>query len=376
MTKKRGAASGGRPSPGDIGSFLRLLTKSGNYSLMRRVMEPIYILRSFCSGKKTVRRILNAILLALSLLLLAGTIAGRLEEARTGTPASVFGIKPVVVMSGSMEPALRTHSVALVRLTPDVEEGDIVLFKSGGAFMLHRFLGEAPGDGDAAADDDCSGAAGGFIITGGDSNAEADFSPLPRENVLGRVVLPLNWTAPLVELFYKFRDGDIVRTAVSPLILPLHGPASAGPGAGSGAVAGTELGPGPGSPPHAYLSDTPAPLPEDQVLDLFNASREAAGLERLTALPALAEAAFVRAREAAVSWSHTRPDGSPWYTAGAGTAYGENLARGYRTPGEVCDAWMASPSHASNILFPGFRFVSIASYISSTGCRYWSAEFS
>ncbi len=367
MAKKRGAASGGRPSPGSIGSFLRLLTKSGNYSLIRRFMEPIYILRSFCSGKKTVRRILNAILLALSLLLLAGTIAGRLEEARTGTPAGVFGVKPVVVMSGSMEPALRTHSVALVRLTPDVEEGDIVLFRSRGAFMLHRFLGEAPDEGDAAA---------GCIITGGDSNAEADFTPLPRENVLGRVVLPLNWTAPLVELFYKFRDGDLVRTAVSPLILPLHGPASAGPGAGSGTGAGTEPGPGPGAPPQASLSDTPAPLPEDQVLDLFNASREAAGLERLTALPALAEAALIRAREAAVSWSHIRPDGSPWYTAGAGTAYGENLARGYPTPDEVCDAWMASPSHASNILFPGFRFVSIASYISSTGCRYWSAEFS
>ena len=350
MARKRGAASGGRPSPG---SFLRMLTKSGNYSLIRRFMEPIYILRSFCSGKKTVRRILNAILLALSLLLLAGTIAGRLEEARTGTPAGVFGIKPVVVMSGSMEPALRTHSVALVRLTPEVEEGDIILFKSGGAFMLHRFLGDARDEGDAAA---------GCIITGGDSNAEADFTPLPRENILGRVVLPLNWTTPLVELFFKVRSGEVVRTAAHPLILPLYGSPAAGPG--------------PVAPPQASLSDTPAPLPEDQVLDLFNASREAAGLERLTALPALAEAALIRAREAAVSWSHTRPDGSPWYTAGAGTAYGENLARGYHTPGEVCDAWMASPSHASNILFPGFRFVSIASYISSTGCRYWSAEFS
>ena len=375
MAKKRGAASGGRPSPGSIGSILRLLTKSGNYSLIRRFMEPIYILRSFCSGKKTVRRILNAILLALSLLLLAGTIAGRLEEARTGTPAGVFGIKPVVVMSGSMEPALRTHSVSLVRLTSEVEEGDVVLFKSGGAYMLHRFLGEVPDNGDTAA---------GFIITGGDSNAEADFTPLPREHVLGRVVLPLNWTAPLVELFFKIRSGEVVRTAAHPLILPLYGPPAAGPGSGPGSGIGAETGPkpevktgpGPGASSQASISDTPAPLPEDRVLDRFNASREAAGLERLTVLPALAEAALIRAREAAVSWSHTRPDGSPWYTAGAGTAYGENLARGYRTPDEVCDAWMASPSHASNILFPDFRFVSIASYISGTGCPYWSAEFS
>ena len=112
-----------------------------------------------------------------------------------------------------------------------------------------------------------------------------------------------------------------------------------------------------------------------EMLSLMNSCRAESGLGDLSFLPSLAEAASIRAREASVCWSHTRPDGSAWYTAGAGTACGENLAKGFRTAAEACAAWMSSPSHAANILFPGFRYVSIGSYISPAGTRYWSVEF-
>ena len=124
------------------------------------------------------------------------------------------------------------------------------------------------------------------------------------------------------------------------------------------------------------VSGSQSDLLDTETLRLINDARSEAGLEALKPEPALARAAEIRAREASVCWSHTRPDGSPWYTAGAGTSYGENLARGYRAAGSVVAAWLRSPAHASNILCPKFRSVWIAAYRAEDGTLYEAAEFS
>lgn len=119
------------------------------------------------------------------------------------------------------------------------------------------------------------------------------------------------------------------------------------------------------------------------IFDEVNAARASAGLAPLTEQPALAETAGIRAREAAVCWSHTRPDGSPWYTAGtgAGAAYGENLAKGFAYPSArqhaaaVVAAWLASPSHADNILSPDFHWAYVSACRNATGTIYEAAEF-
>ena len=128
------------------------------------------------------------------------------------------------------------------------------------------------------------------------------------------------------------------------------------------------------------------------VFDEVNAARARAGLAPLTEQPALAETAEIRAGEAAVCWSHTRPNGSPWYTAGtgAGAAYGENLAKGFpyaaprrnvdsaaarRHAAAVVAAWLASPSHADNILSPDFHYACISTYLDAVGTIYEAMEF-
>ena len=126
----------------------------------------------------------------------------------------------------------------------------------------------------------------------------------------------------------------------------------------------------------AGISGSQSDLLDTETLRLINDARTEAGLEALKAEPALARAAEIRAREASVCWSHTRPDGSPWYTAGAGTSYGENLAKGYRSAGSVVAAWLRSPAHASNILCPKFRSVWIAAYRAEDGTVFEAAEFS
>ena len=85
-------------------------------------------------------------------------------------------------------------------------------------------------------------------------------------------------------------------------------------------------------------------------LDIVNAKRAENGLAALNWSNGLESCAMVRAQEAASKFSHTRPNGKDWYTVNSELMWGENLAKGYDSAQSVVDAWMASPTHAANIL--------------------------
>jgi uncharacterized protein YkwD len=110
------------------------------------------------------------------------------------------------------------------------------------------------------------------------------------------------------------------------------------------------------------------------VLDIVNARRAESGLPGLTWNETLAESARIRATEIVTCWSHTRPDGTPWYTAGAQLQMGENLAYGQTSPEQVMDEWMASEGHAQNILESRYSQIGIACYIEN-GTYYWVQHF-
>ena len=103
-----------------------------------------------------------------------------------------------------------------------------------------------------------------------------------------------------------------------------------------------------------------------------NQQRVAAGLPALVWDNDLEIAAAVRAAECVQSFSHTRPDGSDWYTVNAQIMHGENLAYGYDSASSVVSAWMNSPSHKSNILYPSFTKGAIAIY--KSGSTYYFAQ--
>jgi len=110
------------------------------------------------------------------------------------------------------------------------------------------------------------------------------------------------------------------------------------------------------------------------ILDKVNAQRSAAGLPALTWNDTLASSAKIRSTEIVVKWSHTRPDGSPWYTAGSQMEMGENLAYGQSSVQQVMDEWMASPGHAENILRGSFTQMGVACY-NVNGTYYWAQHF-
>lgn len=123
----------------------------------------------------------------------------------------------------------------------------------------------------------------------------------------------------------------------------------------------------------ATTSNTPEAC--TAVFNLMNQGRAAKGLSSLVWSTPLENAARVRATEAATKWSHTRPNGMAFWTVDSSVQYGENLAKGYTTADTAYAAWMASPTHAANIMDAEYKTVAVAIYQSGDGQWYWAEEF-
>ena len=124
------------------------------------------------------------------------------------------------------------------------------------------------------------------------------------------------------------------------------------------------------------IAQTPTGAPSfaSQVLSLVNKERAKAGLPAYATTQPLSTGANARAKELTRTFSHTRPNGSSFFTAlrqyGAPfTAAGENIAYGQQTPQAVVTAWMGSPGHRRNILSPRFKKIGIG--VAQKGGRYY-----
>lgn len=115
-----------------------------------------------------------------------------------------------------------------------------------------------------------------------------------------------------------------------------------------------------------------------QVFDLINAQRSGAGIATLEWDDNLAAAAQTRAGELAVSFSHTRPDGSRGADITGITPCGENLAStkgSLSTAENVVGKWTKSGAHSENILCADYTKAGVALYQASNGTVYWVVLF-
>lgn len=112
-----------------------------------------------------------------------------------------------------------------------------------------------------------------------------------------------------------------------------------------------------------------------EAYNLVNEEREAAGLDDLSWNQNLESTSAVRSREASESFSHTRPNGSAWYTVNSSIQGGENLAFGFDTADQAMEGWMNSPTHRDNILYSDFNEIAISIYQTDDGTLYWAQEF-
>ena len=109
--------------------------------------------------------------------------------------------------------------------------------------------------------------------------------------------------------------------------------------------------------------------------DIVNTRRQEAGLSALTWNSGLEQASAVRAIEASEVFSHSRPDGTDWWTVNRNLMYGENLAKGYSSADDAVSAWMDSPTHKANIMDSEFTSAAISIHIGSNGQWFWAQEF-
>jgi uncharacterized protein YkwD len=116
-----------------------------------------------------------------------------------------------------------------------------------------------------------------------------------------------------------------------------------------------------------------------EVFKLTNQERVYAGLPALTYSSVLQKGAMIRASEIIQSFSHTRPDGSKFYTVFDDTysyrMIGENLAAGFTSASSVINGWMNSEGHRANILKDGYTQIGIGIKKDATGRIYWVQIF-
>ena len=118
---------------------------------------------------------------------------------------------------------------------------------------------------------------------------------------------------------------------------------------------------------------------EQEVIRLVNKEREARGLPALTTNDAIMAAAHARLKELDIEPSHTRPNGTPYYTIlpdygiSPYAPGGENLFLGPETPSKAMEGWMNSPGHRANILKEGITIIGVAYNPTK---HYWVQIFS
>lgn len=112
-----------------------------------------------------------------------------------------------------------------------------------------------------------------------------------------------------------------------------------------------------------------------QTFNMMNSNRSNQGLNPLVWNDELETCSNVRATEISVLYSHTRPNGKPWYSVNSKIMHGENIGTGHSTAQDMFEYWMSDPSDKNNILWSSYTKVAISIYVATTGIWYWACVF-
>ncbi|MCL2280949.1 signal peptidase I [Candidatus Saccharibacteria bacterium] len=151
-----------------------------------------------------MKKILSNILLAFAALVFLGAVVFVIVGGNSEN-FYMFGYKPFIVASGSMETEYLTYSMVVVQQGgyDDIQVDDVIAFKSeviGKRIAFHRVVSKTNE---------------GFI-TKGDNNSVNDGLLVTRENFIGHEVFHTNWTAYYIQELHK--PFGIVRMVILPII--------------------------------------------------------------------------------------------------------------------------------------------------------------
>lgn len=112
---------------------------------------------------------------------------------------------------------------------------------------------------------------------------------------------------------------------------------------------------------------------KQEILECVNAIRVENGLLPYEQSLEFSNLADIRAKEQALVYSHTRPDGSEWFTISP-CINSENIARARNDSqaeaDAVIEAWMMSSCHKANVLSKDSKSAGIGIYKDNNGVSY------
>ena len=134
--------------------------------------------------------------------------------------------------------------------------------------------------------------------------------------------------------------------------------------------------------PTATPKPTETPLNTEkfikEVIRLTNIERQKAVKNSVQENAALDKGAAVRAKECAIKYGHTRPNGersgTAYYEAGAGNILEENIAVGFLTPKGVVEGWVNSQGHYVTMIDSRATHMGAGCY-KKDGVIYWVQIF-
>lgn len=140
-----------------------------------------------------MNRICKGIMFYLSVVILSAVIL-------VAAAKIIFSVSPFVVLSGSMEPAIKVGSICFIdERDRDVEKGDIIAFRTSGDMMVTHRVVEIRDD--------------GTFITKGDNNEERDLSPVRKEQIAGTELFSVP-AAGYPIMWIKSREGAVLLITV------------------------------------------------------------------------------------------------------------------------------------------------------------------
>lgn len=148
---------------------------------------------------KKIKKVLSSISTFLTVLLITGILVMLIMQ--------LMGIKPYIVMSGSMEPAIHTGSVCFVDTTKEynsIKSNDIIAFKTGrNTLVTHRVVTVTD-----------SG-----LVTKGDANDVSDGLSTTEDNFIGKTLFSVPYAGYCSMALQTDSGKIIIGTAVGILFL-------------------------------------------------------------------------------------------------------------------------------------------------------------
>lgn len=120
---------------------------------------------------KIISCILDILLIVISIFIILGVYYIAQIKVLKSDYANIFGYTFFEVATGSMSKAIEVGDVVIVKITKEVNENDIIVYKDDKNFITHRLIKK---DGET-------------LIAKGDANNSED-KPITNEQILGQVI--------------------------------------------------------------------------------------------------------------------------------------------------------------------------------------------